>query len=453
MPRLPSRLVVLACLFWFFLPLTPFSPVHLASPALATPGTTSVVLMVGDGMGPEQVEFGRLVEYGPEGNSSLRGFPYTNEVATDNINEFTTDSAAAGTALATGVKTVNGRISMDWDANQELTTVLEIAETAGYTSGLVVTCHLTHATPAAFAAHDASRNNYHAIAEDMAGAGVDVLLGGGAGDSYLGLQVPRLQSAGYTLVTNKTALAGVSPTPAALPLLGLFAGGSLPREDERNATVVPALSEMVSRALALLEAAGNPYFLLVEGSQIDWAGHDNDPVYLAHEVIEFEKAVAVARAHALAQGDVQLLVVADHETGGLRINEYSFTTSLPAAGDDLATLRAKRIARAGEIDVSWSTGGHTSREVPLVGLGPHADQVAGARHLADVFGIMRGVIDGTTTPEGSGYYRGHVNAGWYIALGVGATVVGIVVLIRFVRRRRRPENGGTPPALTPGSPA
>ena len=121
---------------------------------------SSIIIFIGDGMGLEQVKFGSLVEFGNDSFTSIFNFPYNTTISTNNIDEGTTDSAASATAISTGIKTKNGRISVNYDGTMELTTILEIAQMNGYATGIVATCHLTHATPAAFAAHDTSRYNY-----------------------------------------------------------------------------------------------------------------------------------------------------------------------------------------------------------------------------------------------------------------------------------------------------
>jgi alkaline phosphatase len=386
----------------------------------------SIILMIGDGMGPNQVEFGRLIEYGVDGNSSILDLPDRTRISTNNIDGITTDSAASATAIATGVKTSNGRISMNWDASMNLTTILEIAEDNEYNTGIVVTCYLTHATPAAFMAHNRDRDNSLEIGRDIAGAGVEVLLGGGSGEAYMGNYIEMMENAGYTYIQNKTQMDQV----AELPVIGLFASGNLPKEADRDFDIVPSLSERVEKAISLLDAQNEPFFLMVEGSQIDYAGHANDKLYLAHEVIEFEKAVRVAKTYAELVGNVQLIVTADHETGGFKINSHTLNAPLPLPSDDIGTLRSKREARANEISVSWSSGGHTSSEVYLIGYGPQSAKIAAAEHHIDTFSLMRELIDQKTDPVGSGYYNGHVNVLWYY---IGGSLMGIVLIVVTTR--------------------
>jgi alkaline phosphatase len=351
-------------------------------------------LFIGDGMGPNQIELGRLVEYGPAGNSSILQFPNHKLIGTDNVDGTTTDSAAAATAISTGYKTHNYRIGLNASGNS-VPTILELAEAKGYVTGLVVTCQMNHATPASFAAHDDDRNNYVAIAADMAGAGVDLLLGGGSSNTYFGTQIASLQGSGYTYITTRSALPGVS----ALPVLGLFNQDALGYERDRTTTSTePTLTEMVAKSISLLNASGKPFALVVEGSQIDWGAHANDKVLLVHEAIEFEKAVKYTRSIVETDSNIQLLVCADHETGGLNISAVNFVTPVPTDGDSLETRIQKRTSRANEASVTFSSTGHTSTPIYLAGMGPYTGQIVNATHHVDTFQIMRQAIN--TIPTG-----------------------------------------------------
>lgn len=352
----------------------------------------SVIIFIGDGMGPNQIEFGRLVEYGPGGNSSILQVPNHNYVDTNNVDGTTTDSAAAATAMATGYKTHNYVIGKNaW--YQSVPTIMELAEAKGYVTGIVVTSPINHATPAGFAAHNDDRNNYAQIATDMADSGIDLLLGGGSSSTYFGTQISNLQARGYAHVTDRAALAGVE----ALPVLGLFNQDYLTWERDRtDASTEPSLQEMVAKSITLLNASGKPFVLMVEGSQIDTACHSNDKVLLAHEVIEFEKAFKYAASFASNNSNIQLLVCADHETGGFTISGYDFSTPAPQETDSLAVKIQKRTNRANEIATHFLSTSHTSTRVYLGGIGPSTNQILNASHLVDIFQIMNASIDTIT---------------------------------------------------------
>ncbi len=398
---------------------------------------SNIILFIGDGMGLEQIYFGQLVEYGLSNTSSILSFPYNTTVSTANVDGTTTDSAASATAISTGVKTKNGRIATNWNAKMDLTTILEIAKQNGYATGLVATSHLTHATPASFAAHDPSRGNYQEIAEDFSQANVSVMLGGGFEEKYIGNYISDFETLGYEYVTNETALASVTD----VPVLGLFTGGSLPPlQTMLENSTIPTLSEMTIKAIDLLNSTGQPFFLMVEGSQIDWAGHDNDEIYLAHQIIEFEKAVRYVKNLAEQNSDWQLLVTADHETGGFSVKDYSFITEIPLETDSYTEKLDKRTARAQEVDVGWGTGGHTDTEVILAGMGPYTDQILTAEHHIDTFSIMRQAIDGETDPIGSDFYLGHLPLYFYYLIGLSSAALmgtGLYFILKNVIRRRQ----------------
>ena len=395
---------------------------------------SSIILFIGDGMGLAHIKFGSLVEYGFEDVSSILNFPYNTTISTNNIDGTTTDSAASATAISTGVKTKNGRIATSWNGEMDLTTILEIAELNGYATGLVATCHLTHATPAAFAAHEGSRGNYIGIAEDFTHSNVDVFLGGGSGSEYLGNYIDNFTSLSYSYITEESELNVITETP----VLGLFTEGSFPPfQTLPENSSIPSLTEMTIKAIDLLNDTSKPFFLMVEGSQIDWAGHDNDQTYLAHEVIEFEKAVKYAKMLAEQISDLLVLVTADHETGGLSIQSYSFQTEKPLITDTYEIQKEKRTNRSKEIIVDWSTGGHTQTKVILGGFGPFSEQILTAKHHIDTFSIMRQAIDGHSEPIGEGYYKGMLPTYAWILLFFSPAIISITLAFLFTKLIRK----------------
>ncbi len=390
----------------------------------------SVILFIGDGMGPNQIELGKLVEYGPGGDSSILQLPNHKLIGTDNVDDTTTDSAAAATAIATGYKTHNGVIGMD-ASGQSVPTILELAEARGYATGIIVTSPMNHATPAGFSAHHDNRNHYGQIAVDMADAGIDLLLGGGSSSTYFGTQIANLQAAGYTYVTDKTGLAGVG----ALPVLGLFNANYLGYEmDRTDASTEPSLTEMVSKGVDLLTASGKPFVLVVEGSQIDTRAQANHIVGLAHEVIEFEKAVSYARSIALQNDNLQLIVCADHETGGVTISSYSFTTATPDENDPLPTKIEKRTNRTNEMTATFTTTGHTSTHIYLAGMGPYTKRIASATHHVDTFQIMKQAI------EQESYSGPDKDALFPLTIGVGITLLAIAILLVKTKRIKKSDD-------------
>jgi len=321
----------------------------------------SIILMIGDGMGFGHVKLGRYLKVGPEGNLSMEATVQQFSVYTKNIRQMITDSAAAATAIATGVKTTNGKVAEQPDGTP-LETILEIAQQQGKATGVVTTTSLQHATPACFMTHADSRHDYSDITRQIVeNANVDVLLGGGL-EYFSSSDLEAMTLLGYALVTNQSSLEKANATK----LLGLFANSNLPFEESRNMTLIPSLAAMTAKALETLAQNPEGFFLMVEGGRIDHASHDNDLLATALEVIAFEQAVEVALAYIKNHPQTILLVTADHETGGIEIiGETLSPNLLPKAGMTEEENRTLILARAANVTVKWRSSGHTAELVPL----------------------------------------------------------------------------------------
>ncbi|MHA1576248.1 MAG: alkaline phosphatase, partial [Candidatus Thorarchaeota archaeon] len=254
--------------------------------SLSQDNNLSIILMIGDGMGFDHVKLGRWVEVGSNGNLTMEQLPWNASVTTYSTSSAVTDSAAAATALATGYKTDNGKLSVN-PAMMELETILEIAQFLEKSTGLVSTVQIQHATPAAFMAHVSNRNSYTEITRQIVEeAGVDVLLGGGR-QYFSESQLNTMESNGYAIAENRTALANVTSGK----VLGLFGSVEIEYELDRNFTTTPSLGEMTDKAIELLSVDSDGFFLMVEGGKIDWSAHNNDRVGAALELIAFNDAV------------------------------------------------------------------------------------------------------------------------------------------------------------------
>lgn len=284
-----------------------------------------------------------------------------------------TDSAAGATAYATGVRTYNGAIAVGPDS-QAVETVLERAEALGMATGLVATSTVTHATPAAFASHVPDRDMHPEIARQMAEAGLEVLLGGGRGyfDGSLRPDSADLLSGmldRYTFVEDAAALRTHADDASAL--LGLFAQDATARAADRS----PDLAEMTRAALDVLEEDPDGFFLMVEGSQIDWRGHDNAALEeIVAEVLDLDRAVEVALDFRDRYPETLVIVTADHETGGLALH--------PAAGGDYT----------GPLAAHYTTTGHTAQMVPLFADGPGAGLFGRILDIDEVGRRIRDVV-------------------------------------------------------------
>lgn len=340
-------------------------PLLLLLTACATddPGTPDhdevplgVVLMIGDGMGEACLDLLRITR----GSTSLDRLPVRGRVLTENVSGRTTDSAAAATAFAAGISTYNGAIAVGPDS-LPVETVLEVAESLGMATGLVATSSVTHATPAAFASHIYSRSRQFDIARQMADSGVDVLLGGGwrwfdpsVRPDGLDL-LADLEALGYQVFGSGDPLPaapGSDPASGGTGTVGLYASDGMAHADSR----LPSLTAMASFALEALIDDPEGFFLMIEGSQIDWAAHDNDEAWLLDEMIEFDATVAAVLDRLASRPNTLVIVTADHVTGGLSVEEGG---------------------TPGEAVFSWTTTGHTSQPVPILSRGFEAARFRG----------------------------------------------------------------------------
>ena len=334
------------------------------SPFFNSRSLKNVIFCIGDGMGFEAVKAAGYYAYGETGTLSFEAFPHRGEMATYAANSPMTGSAAAATAMATGYKVNNGVISMEFPGSgTPLKTLLEIFKAQDKWTGLVSTTYITHATPAAFAAHNPQRNNLADIAHDYLHlTRPNVLLGGGGN----GLTEKDAEAAGYTVVTDREGLLNLD-TDTENCVSGQFGDTNIPYIFD-GSDDLPQLSEMVSAALDILCNAQGGFFLLVEGGRIDHAGHSNDIERNILETIEFSKTVQIIFDRVAGRDDTLILVTADHETGGLKAHKNNGKGQVP--------------------DISWSTGGHTVSNVPLYGWGRNAERVGGIMNNTDLIKVV-----------------------------------------------------------------
>ncbi len=346
----------------------------------------NVIVLIGDGMGFEQTKAASIYAYGRDGRLAMQRLPYRGELRTypaNGENEIT-DSAAGGTAIATGRKVYNGVVSMAIPGDgTPLLTALEYSRDEGKMTGLVTTAYITHATPATFGAHAENRGMLDKIAQCLLEQSrPNVLFGGFGGRSgeVVGVTREKAEAAGYKVVTSRDEMNALTPAPDCF-VSGQFGPGGdcMPYEYDyavaANTTydTQPHLSEMTRKALELLDAGPNGFFLMVEGGRIDHAGHENRLPHNIYETLEFDMAVKVVLDWAKDRDDTLVLVTADHETGGLKVLENKGKGELPV--------------------VSWSSGGHTGANVPVYAKGPGANRVRGVMMNTDIFWIITGRAD------------------------------------------------------------
>ena len=406
----------------------------------------NIIFLIGDGVGTAYTSAYRYLQDDPTArltddmsfDSYLVGQQMTYP---EDEHQNITDSASAATAMAAGIKTYNNAIAVDNDES-EVKTVLEAAKEQGKATGLVASSEITHATPASFGAHDISRRNMNAIADDYFDERIDgehkidVLLGGGTKlfDRTDRDLTEEFQESGYGYVTSKEELLDNNDGQ----VLGLFAEGGLPKMIDREDSV-PSLEDMTRSAIDRLKQDEEGFFLMVEGSQVDWAGHDNDIVAAMSEMEDYDRAFQAAIEFAKQDENTLVVATADHSTGGFSIGadgiynwfaepilaaqrtpDFMAAEITQGAGVEETLERyidlelseeeitsVKKAADEGEyLDIDnaierifdkrshtgWTTGGHTGEDVPVYAYGPESQKFAGqldnTNHAGIIFELM-----------------------------------------------------------------
>ncbi len=362
-----------------------------------------VFLFIGDGMGSNQVAaVDRALAAAGRDPLVLREFPVRGMQRTRSASDEITDSAAGGTALATGVRTDNGMISMTPDGSV-LRTLAEEAKSAGRKVGILSSVSLDHATPAVFYAHCHRRGSYSEIARQLADSAVDFFGGGGlAGQAAEHPGEPdnlqRAISNGFVVVRTRQALAELAPGGKVLAFNHRLAGSAaLPSALDTLPDDIP-LAEFTGACIRLLEQ-DKGFFVMVEGGKIDWACHDNDLGSMTAELLAFDQAIRQAVAFSRLHADETLIVVtADHETGGLEAlpgGPFSPEVLLGPTRSDSSLTGEMLARRAG---YRFTSRGHTGADVCVWALGSGAGEFAGVQDNTEIARKIRAAM--ATSHEG-----------------------------------------------------
>ncbi|KIY22662.1 alkaline phosphatase [Mesobacillus subterraneus] len=413
----------------------------------------NVIFLVGDGMGVTYTSAYRYLKDNPKTpeaeRTELDKYLVGNQMTyPEDPNQNVTDSASAATAMSAGIKTYNNAIAVDNDGT-EVKTVLEAAKENGKATGLVATSEITHATPASFGAHDESRKNMNAIADDYydelvnGDHKIDVMLGGGLSNFVRNDRnlVEEFQKDGFSYVDNKEDMLKDTNDQ----VLGLFAKGGMDKMIDRKEET-PSLEEMTNSAIKRLNKDKDGFFLMVEGSQIDWAGHDNDIVAAMSEMEDFEKAYKAAIEFAKKDKHTLVVATADHSTGGYSIGAngiYNWFGAPIKAAERTPDFMAAEIAKGADVEATlkkyidfpsvglpeltteeiesvkaaattnkavgidnaiekifdkrsntgWTTGGHTGEDVPVYAFGPGKElfygQIDNTDNAKNIFDILK----------------------------------------------------------------
>ena len=357
----------------------------------------NIILLISDGMSLTQVSTYRLLKGGPNERIAVDKFPVSGIVLTHSENAIVTDSASSATAFSTGRKTNNGALGLDED-NKILENFTEIIDRYGYVSSLISTSEITHATPAAYASHVDLRWKTDEISLQMMESNVMTILGGGrhfflpedlGGKRSDGLNLLEQMESSRMVMTEKKELDSFDHSDLG-KVVGLFADEALrDKEKPENHVFEPSSSEMlnfaINRSEKFNENGCNGFFIMLEGSQVDWAGHANDLNYLKREMQDFDEAVELALDYAIQNPDTLVIATADHETGGLLIESSSPTDYT-----------------APEVKFSFNTGigygSHTGVPVPVYAYGPGSENFTGTLDNTDIFYAMLEAVkmDGRT---------------------------------------------------------
>jgi len=315
----------------------------------------NVIVMIGDGMGLEQISCGWVLN---GGHLNLDNFVYTGWSRTYATDRLVTDSCAGGSAIATGEKTRYGHMGLDADGNPVQNSLMK-AMALGKKTGIVVTCRINDATPLDFCGHSTDRHQDEANAAQFVGSGIDFLAGGGLRfwtDRSDGRNlVEEMKAEGYTFAatTGEILAAGDGP------LLALLADTEMDPALERG----DYLEQATMKAISNLDGKKG-FFLMVEGSSIDDWAHRNKVGYMAEELFDFDRTVGKVLEWAEKDGETLVVVTADHSTGGLTL----LGGSLPER----------------TVKVHFSTRGHNGTVVPVFAYGPHAEAFTGIHENAEI---------------------------------------------------------------------
>ncbi|MET3696772.1 alkaline phosphatase [Bacillus oleivorans] len=368
----------------------------------------NVIMMIMDGTNSSAVTLSRWYK----GSSLALDEMVVGGVRTYSLRSVITDSASAATAMATGHKTIVDKVGMaplypSDEANKPKdiipkASILEAAKSSGYATGLVATAPIQHATPAGFSAHVLDREMFSDIAEQQVYQGIDVVLGGGKASLLPGdreesrndgenlLQV--LKEKDYTLVNSKHQLASASGRK----IWGSFAEGAMAYDIDRKAFGLkqPSLAEMTEKAIHTLSQQKKGFFLMVEGSKVDWAAHLNDPVGIITEVLAFDEAVKKALDFANADGKTLVIAVADHGNSGLSIGDWGTDTdyAISPPAKFIRPIKQAKLSVEGAVSLLKKDHSNLVEVASYYGLKDlqreELDLLQAAKHKDDVKGLL-----------------------------------------------------------------
>ncbi|WP_434511120.1 alkaline phosphatase [Desulfitobacterium sp. AusDCA] len=355
-----------------------------ASAASSAPTAKNVIMMIPDGMSVGATTLARYM-LNEKGDVPLNLDEYvTAMVKTRWTNGPITDSAPAATAYATGNKTISGALGVDASLNPHAS-VLEAAQLEGKATGLIATSEFMHATPAGYSSHEVKRSNYAPIAEQMLNQKLDVLLGTGAAkvDTKVLDIIGIAKDKGYTVLNDRNELLATNADHVWGNFTGTISGkNNLSYDLDRDPAVEPSLAEMTTKAIELLNRDKDGFFLMVEGSKIDWAAHANDTVGIATDTLAFDKAFKAAVDFAKADGNTIVIAATDHGNSGITIGSNASTTYDKDGFGILAPLKGAAKTAEGAMVLVDKTKSEASLDSALKAYGIDPADAAIAKEIA-----------------------------------------------------------------------
>lgn len=351
-----------------------------------------VFFFIGDGMGPRQVQCGewalKAISQDKTKQLSFTNFPVKGFVSTHSADNPITDSAAGGTALATGSKTNNGVIAQTPDG-KKLESITDVAQRQGWQVGVISTSNLNDATPAVFYSHAKNRSHVNSILKQFADKNIQFLFGKNPKTELVPFNhLNYLKEKGLVVVDNNLAeFRKLTPSKSSI-----YAQFDIDYEVARNAKMdekIPTLAEMTQKGIDLMDPTKG-FFMMVEGGRIDHACHENNFPKMVYEVVAFSDAIQVALNFMEKYPEETLIVItADHETGGVGVKPEFCDADMKVCCDKNATKENLKKALQ---NVTWETTGHTAKDVPIFAKGVQAERFSGKQDNVDVAKKLKEVI-------------------------------------------------------------
>ena len=323
----------------------------------------NIIMMIGDGMGLSAISSGM---YSNNNYTSLERSEYIGLLKTHSLDNLVTDSAASGTAMSSGVKTYNRTVGLDGNLSS-VKSILEICRDRGYTTAIVATSTIVHATPASYYSKVKSRYQYDEIASQLSKSNINFFVGGG--EKYFNDRVDGRnlinEMDDYFFANSLESFKNINSNKI----------GYLTYYDEpvgKHEGREPSLEDIAQITIQKLKSFDNPFFLLVEGSQIDWGGHDNDSEHLISEMLEFDKTIETVFNFADKDKNTLVVITADHETGGAAIVDGNLEESF--------------------VKIKYVSGDHTATMVPIFSLGPYSSLFKGVYDNTEIFDKLEAII-------------------------------------------------------------